>query len=414
MKRTICEKITKNFDAPTHGNHCHLLNGSSIPTFVIDNNHTVQFWNSACEHITGTAASEVVGTNHHWAVFYPQPRPIMADLIVSCASDEEFDRYYGASWSRSSIIDGAVESENFYPGFGEQGIWLFFSASPLKDADGNVVGAIETLQDISERKRAEAALLEHRENLSELVRQRTKELERANEELSQYAFAVSHDLRAPLRAIRNYAGYLREDLDAVLTGEQRSYLDGMGHALRHGDALVKDILDFSRIGSGAMHLQPVALDDFFSDLVREMQKEHRDSIFVARNMPVVIGDRTIMTQIFSNLIANGLKFNRTESRRVDIEARPLVDGNCEIAIRDNGIGIDPRYHDRIFKMFKRLHTHKEFEGTGIGLAIVHKAVLQSNGSIRIASNKGAGSTFYVTLPLAGDDRYAGPQGTPGR
>ena len=107
-----------------------------------------------------------------------------------------------------------------------------------------------------------------------------------------------------------------------------------------------------------------------------------------------------MAQIFSNLVVNGFKFNRSPVKRVEIGIAGERDGMCELLVRDNGIGIDSRYHDRIFKMFKRLHTHKEYEGTGIGLAIVKKAVAKIYGFVRLESEAGAGSTFFVTLPLA--------------
>lgn len=393
---------------------CNLLQGSPIPTFVIDETHTVILWNRACEHITGMGAAEVVGTNRHWKPFYPVARPAMADLIVSGASVEEMNRLYGDVWKHSSSIEGAYESEDFFPGMGPNGTWLFFTASPLTDSGGRMVGAIETLQDISARKRAEADLKAYRDNLEELVRQRTAELaqahgeliakaavlEQANEELSQYAFVASHDLRAPLRAVRNYADFLREELEPVLNDEQRTYFGGLGSALRHGDELVNDLLEFSRISNTNSTLQPIPLNPFLAELNGSLEIASDDELLVADNLPAVLADRTLLTQIFSNLVINGFKFNRSPVKRVEIGSAGERDGMCELFVRDNGIGIDPRYHDRIFKMFKRLHTHKEFEGTGIGLAIVRKAIAKLNGTVRVESEPGGGSLFFIALPLA--------------
>lgn len=397
-----------------HSRNCHLLQGSPIPTFVIDVNHVIILWNHACEQITGISAAQMIGTRQAWRSFYSHERPIMADLIVTGATDEEITEFYGPNWQRSSAIDGAYESEDFFPEMGNNGTWLFFTASPLNDTSGNIVGAIETLQDVTGRKRAEADLKEYRDNLEELVRQRTAELaqahseliakaatlEQANEELSQYAFVASHDLRAPLRAVRNYADFLREELDPVLNEEQRSYFDGMGSALRHGDELVNDLLEFSRIGNATIAAQNIPLEDFFAGLHGSLHCAKNDELVVSGQLPVVQADHTLLNQVFQNLVANGFKFNRSSPKRVEIGLSDKRDGMCELFVRDNGIGIDPRYHDRIFKMFKRLHTHKEFEGTGIGLAIVKKAVTKLHGSVRLESNGGEGSTFFITLPQA--------------
>jgi len=137
-----------------------ILEGSPVPTFVINNEHMLIHWNKACENLTGVPAGTVVGSNRQWMAFYPAERPVMADLIVNRVSESEIARYYGDKYRKSALIDGAYEAEDFFPHFGERGKWLFFTAAPLKDAEGNILGAIETLQDITERRRAEEAVKE--------------------------------------------------------------------------------------------------------------------------------------------------------------------------------------------------------------------------------------------------------------
>lgn len=414
MKQANSADSTCFCPAYEQAGECGLIQGSPIPTFVIDDTHTVILWNRACEHITGLNAAEIIGTKQSWKPFYPQERPIMANLLVSGASAEEINSHYGSIWQRSATIEGAYESEDFFPEMGKDGTWLFFTASPLTDAEGRLTGAIETLQDITARKRAEADLSAYRNNLEELVRQRTAELakahselmakaatlEQANEELSQYAFVASHDLRAPLRAVRNYADFLREELEADLNYEQRSYFDGLGSALRHGDELVTDLLEFSRIGNALITVQPIPLGTFLSGLRGSLKLPPDAELLIADNLPTVLADHTLLLQVFSNIFVNGFKFNRSAAKQVKISLAGKQDGLCELAVRDNGIGIDPRYHDRIFKMFKRLHTHKEFEGTGIGLAIVRKAAAKLSGAVRVESEPGQGSLFIITLPVA--------------
>jgi diguanylate cyclase (GGDEF)-like protein/PAS domain S-box-containing protein len=137
-----------------------IVDGSSVPSFVIDNEHLVTHWNRACEMLTGVAARDMIGTREQWRAFYKSERPVMADLILSGALEQDVDRFYHGKFRPSTLVRGAFEVEDFFPHFGESGRWLFFTAAPLRDAAGKFIGAIETLQDITEQKRAEQALKE--------------------------------------------------------------------------------------------------------------------------------------------------------------------------------------------------------------------------------------------------------------
>ena len=137
-----------------------IVEGNSIPTFVIDRNHFITHWNKACERLTGIPATAIIGTKNQWQAFYSENRPVLADLIVDSASSSKIVLNYGELWHPSEYIQGAIEVEDFFPDFGENGKWLFFTAAPLKDSNGNIIGAIETLQDITKRKTAEERLLQ--------------------------------------------------------------------------------------------------------------------------------------------------------------------------------------------------------------------------------------------------------------
>ncbi len=153
-----------------------IINGSTIPTFVIDRNHKVTHWNRACEKLTGYSAEQMVGTDHQWKPFRDEKRPVMADLMLGDVSQEELWRLYSTQWEPSSLIDGAYQAEEFFPHLGENGLWLFFTAVPIKDADGNIVGAIETLWDHTERLRAEKLRKEQNRELARRIEQlRTSE-----------------------------------------------------------------------------------------------------------------------------------------------------------------------------------------------------------------------------------------------
>ncbi|UCV07504.1 hemerythrin domain-containing protein [Dechloromonas denitrificans] len=162
-----------------------IVDGDPVPTLVINAEHQVTHWNKACAAVTGRPAAEMLGSNRHWAAFYPNERPIMADLIVSGALDGGFEQLYPGKFRRSPLIDGAFEAEAFFPHFGESGRWLFFTAAPLRNATGRIVGAIETLQDVTERHSAEEALRAHQAHLEHMVEQRTAELREANRQLAE-------------------------------------------------------------------------------------------------------------------------------------------------------------------------------------------------------------------------------------
>ena len=162
-----------------------IIQGNTIPTFVINKDHIVTHWNWACEKLTGYKAEGIVGTNKQWLPFRQEERPIMADVIVDEMEEEGIKRYYGDRWRKSALIEGAYEAEEFFPHIGEKGKWLFFTAAPIRGADGKIVGSIETLWDTTERKEAQEALQRARDELESRVKERTAELMNVNEELKR-------------------------------------------------------------------------------------------------------------------------------------------------------------------------------------------------------------------------------------
>ena len=162
-----------------------IIQGNSIATIVIDKNHTIMHWNLACERLTGLKAADMVGTNDHWKAFYPKKRPILADFIVD--GKNPFEKYHKSqkNSARSGILEGSYEAESFFPEMGDNGKWLFFTAVPIRDCHGNITGAIETLQDVTDRTRALAKLQDYRDHLENLVQMRTQQLDVTNKLLSK-------------------------------------------------------------------------------------------------------------------------------------------------------------------------------------------------------------------------------------
>ena len=234
----------------------------------------------------------------------------------------------------------------------------------------------------------------------EKVIERTEQLKITNDELSQYTRAVSHDLKTPLRAIHNYVDFLREDLEGTLDGDQKQYLDGLGHAAVEADTLVGDLLAYSRIDSSSILVETIDMGAFLRQVIDAFSLPPDIDIVIMENWPAIDTESVIIRQIFQNLIDNAIKFNNSSRKRIEIGWRPLGHQHYEFFVRDNGIGIEPRYHEQIFRVFERLHTKEGYEGTGIGLAIVDKAARKMGGGVRVESKPGEGSTFFVTLPIS--------------
>jgi light-regulated signal transduction histidine kinase (bacteriophytochrome) len=225
------------------------------------------------------------------------------------------------------------------------------------------------------------------------------QLKQKNQELDQFVYAASHDLKAPLRAISNYSDFLQEDLGESLDGEQKRYLAGLKTAAGQGQALIKDLLDYSRVGRTEVKAEKIDMPAMINEVKAYLNLASDIDLTVQKDWPALESDHLLLMQILKNLVGNAVKFNHRASKRVDIGWRqPDKNGSIEIFVRDNGIGIDPHYQQRVFGIFQRLHTDKEFEGTGIGLAVVKKAAQELGGTVRVESAPGQGSTFYVAIP----------------
>ncbi|GAB4428945.1 MAG: hypothetical protein Fur0044_26730 [Anaerolineae bacterium] len=239
------------------------------------------------------------------------------------------------------------------------------------------------------------------ETLEERVAHRTAELEAVNKDLEAFSYSVSHDLRAPLRAVSGFAAILARRHRANLNDEGQHYLDNIVQAGEQMGRLIDDLLTYSRLGRSSVHRGPVALREIFTLLAEEFAgrvKEIGGRLEIADDLPVVMGDKTLLTQIFTNLLDNALTY-----RRADVPAQVTVTHQTEdkmviVRVSDNGIGIAPEYQEKIFNIFQRLHSQEEYPGTGIGLATVKRSVEMLGGRLWVESKVGQGSAFFVKLP----------------
>ena len=290
--------------------------------------------------------------------------------------------------------------EHFFDEAGREN-WLLTSKLPLRDPDGEITGLVGIGRNITERKNAEDA----QRNSERKLRQFTAQLERSNRELQDFAYVASHDLQEPLRKIVVFGDRLKEKCGEVLGEEPRDYLDRMQKAAARMQTLINDLLTFSRVTSKARPFAPVNLAEVAREVVGDLETriEQVQGRVEIGALPVIDAEDLQMRQLLQNLIGNALKFRRPEtSPVVTVAARTFADASgrelCELTVHDNGIGFDEKYLDRIFNVFQRLHSRAEFEGNGMGLAIVKKIVLYHGGDITAQSQPGTGTTFILTLP----------------
>jgi PAS domain S-box-containing protein len=274
--------------------------------------------------------------------------------------------------------------------------WLAVRGRIIPDASGEPVQMAGVNFDITDIKQAqEAERVAQMDLAAKLI-----QLEQKNEELDQFVYAASHDLKAPLRAICNYSDFLNEDMAEILSGEQTRYLEGLKTAAAQGQNLIDDLLAYARIGRTSTQSERIDVPALINEVKSFLNLPSDIGLTVQKDWPVIEADPLLLSQILKNLVANAVKFNRSPSKQVDIGWKQLAEnGSIEFFVHDNGIGIDPRYQRQIFGIFQRLHTDREYEGTGIGLAIVKKAALELGGAVRVESTPGEGSTFFVEIPL---------------
>jgi signal transduction histidine kinase len=282
---------------------------------------------------------------------------------------------------------------------------ISLTVSPVKDRSGKVIGASKIVRDITEEKRNKEALREtearFRTELERLVAERTASLQEAVSQMEEFSYSVSHDLRAPLRAMQGYASALLEDYRGkAIDAEAEEYLQRIVNAGLRMDRLTRDVLVYSRIPRANSQLQGVALDKLVSDIVQQYRQEKSNPADIAIEAPLlpVMGNESFLAQAISNLVDNAVKFtpaDRVPHVRVWTESNQ---GKVRLWVEDNGIGILPEHQKRIWGMFERVHPQTKFEGTGIGLAIVRKTIERMNGTVGVISDGIAGSKFWIQLP----------------
>ncbi|MBF0622299.1 MAG: hypothetical protein HQL54_10285 [Magnetococcales bacterium] len=231
------------------------------------------------------------------------------------------------------------------------------------------------------------------------LKKESLELTRSNQELQQFAYVASHDLQEPLRAVASFAQLLEENYKDQLDEDANEFIDYIVNGAQQMQHLINDLLTYSRVHTQAKPLEPVSLNTVFEDILRRLRlliHESNTVISVQNSLPMVMADEVQLGQVIQNLISNAIKFRSDLTPDIQITVTE-VHNRYQISITDNGIGIDPRYKDRIFEIFQRLHTRDEYSGTGIGLAVCKRIIERHGSDIDVRSKLGEGSTFLFSL-----------------
>jgi PAS domain S-box-containing protein len=319
----------------------------------------------------------------------------MEDVLPEAAHALVRDKYRQAILTNQAV---SWEEVSTYP---SGTLYGTVTVTPALDANGVCTHLIGSVHDITQIRRAEQEIRKLNQELEQRVAERTAQLRVANKELESFSYSVSHDLRAPLRAISGFAEIIARRHRASLNAEGQHYFDNIVQASDRMSHLIDDLLQYSRLGRQALRLQPVALSQILAGLAKDLAPQLAEiggTLEIADDLPTVMGDKTLLGQIFANLLENGLTY-----RQAAVPLRLAVtwqaeDGAVVVRVRDNGIGIPAEYHQRIFNMFQRLHGDEQYPGTGIGLATVRKSAEMLGGTVWVESEVGSGSAFCVRLP----------------
>ena len=286
-------------------------------------------------------------------------------------------------------IDTGEPFDMEFPLLGADGVFRTFLTRvlPLKDSDGKVLQWFGTNTDISALKQADERLM------SVLA-----DLERSNKELEQFAYVASHDLQEPLRMISSYTQLLAQRYEGQLDEKAHKYISYAVDGAVRMQGLINDLLAYSRVNTRGKNFEPVDSHAALGAALRNLSVaiEENRAIVINDDLPIVRADATQLSQVFQNLISNSIKFRGADLPRINISARD-VGHEWLFSVQDNGIGIEAKYVDKVFVIFQRLHTRKEYPGTGIGLAICKRIVERHGGRIWYESEPGKGATFYFTL-----------------
>ncbi len=356
-----------------------VVTDSNDAVILFDGTGKIMAWNRGAQNLYGWSEAEALGMT----IQEMTPSEKIAevdDLILRMIAGEIVAPFE----TRRKKKDGSMID-----------IWL--TATAVRDESGKMVEAIATTErDMTERNKAEEDI----RALNEQLKRQVAELDAAIKEMDSFAYSVSHDLRAPLRHMSGFVNLLQQRLRDSPDVNTRHYMDAISEASNKMGTLIDDLLNFSRLGRAQMQKRKINLNALVSEVISEIQEElkERKIRWEIDELPDVLGDRSLLRLAIVHLVSNAVKFTSTRPQ-AEIKIGCIDDGDkFTCSVTDNGVGFDMKYVDKIFGVFQRLHTANEFEGTGIGLAIVQRIIARHDGTVWAEGAVGQGATFYFTLP----------------
>jgi len=348
-----------------------------------DTHFCVTDWNPAAEKIFGYSKQEALGKT-------------AAELIIP----DEFLPCVDVIWQALLENHGSTRSTNNNITKNKKNITCEWYNTPLVADNEEVIGVASLVSDVTKRINTETELKAHREHLEELVEQRTTELTNINQELESFSYSVSHDLRAPLRHIDGFSRVLQEDHAKQLNKEGQQQLQRIRSSAQRMGQLIDDLLVLSRVSRGNIEREPLDLSGMAQDIFNKLQHYDADrkvNISIQNDM-LATADHRLVHVLVENLIGNAWKYtSKTDHANISFDAKKNEKGETVFCLRDNGAGFDMKYAERLFAPFKRLHSDREFEGTGIGLATVQRIINRHAGRVWATAETGKGAAFYFTL-----------------
>jgi len=376
-------KITRDLTERRHAEQLYRLLVESVEDYAIyslDPTGNITSWNIGVERIKGYKADEVIGK--HFSIFYT-PQDVSAGVP---------QRAMG-----TAAREGHYESEGWRVRKDGSKFWSSVVLSAIHDEEGNLVGFSKVTRDITDRKQLIDQLNQHARDLEIEVAER----ERANTELEAFSYSVSHDLRAPLRAIGGFSEALKEDYIQKLDQIGIGYVNEIIAASTRMNKLVEDLLDYSRLGRAELPRGPAEVLEAVNKALQQLDEPcgKRTTVEIAPSDSVLAHEATLV-QVISNLVSNALKFHaRNAEPKVTIRSTIGPDKWLRLSVRDEGIGIAKHHQERIFQVFERLHDREAYPGTGIGLAIVKRGIERMGGRYGLESELNEGSIFWIELPF---------------
>ncbi len=343
------------------------LNNAAIVT-ISDYHRKILFVNNLFLTKTGFTKAEIIGADHR--------------LVNSDYHPESFYQQIWKQISNGKIWKGEMKCLR------KDGseFWVNDTIVPLLNRAGAPIRFLTIMNDITREKAAEEAIREYAQNLED-----------KNKELDQFAYVVSHDLKAPLRAINNLSEWIEEDLGDLVNGDTRNNIDLLRGRVHRMENLINGILDYSRVGRKKVKKQDVDTRIMINELLELICTGNNVEFSCNDKMPIMFTEKLLLEQVFSNLISNAIKYNDKDITKIRV-SHSMNKGLHVFGVNDNGPGIEKEYQENIFVIFQTLQPRDKVESTGVGLAIVKKIVLEKGGNIWVESNNGDGTTFYFTWP----------------